>query len=202
MSKKARSRHVLQSARSKAITDTAQYIVMAMVIAALALVLQGFFDPSGRLTQGIIPKSMQGVAGSVKAPGAVVDEVRSTVKLNNDGAPSAGGMRRLSDVLHLHRGPDAKSDGPADTKAVVVHHDPDTDGTLSTEVHAGEHDVVKKHAAAKRWEEMEEHEQHWWREKLVEAGMWTIEEGETILKGIFFGQAGALIGRVAAEALG
>lgn len=178
-------------------------MVMAMIVAAVALLLQGFFDPTGQVTRGFIPASVQGVARKVQGPGGVAyDELRSAVSLNNDGTQGARATRRLSDVLHLHRRSDGESEGPAIEKALVVHHDPDTDGALSTEVHAGEHDVVKKHTAAKRWEELEEHEQHWWREKLVEAGMWTIEEGETILKGIFFGQAGALIGRVAAEALG
>ena len=201
ISKKEKSRYALQNARSRAVTDVAQYIAVAMIVAAMALVLQGFLDPEGHLTKGIIPESIRNSAGRMRAPG-VVGHAKNAAKLNDAGSPAAKATHRLRDLLHLHGRSGEEPDVADSGKALVVHHDSEADGTLSTEVHEGEHDVVKKHTEAKRWEELEEHEQHWWREKLVDAGMWTIEEGETILKGIFFGQAGALIGRVAAEALG
>ncbi|KAF1978487.1 hypothetical protein BU23DRAFT_595660 [Bimuria novae-zelandiae CBS 107.79] len=202
LSNKTSPRYVLQSARSRAIADTAKYIVIAMIVAAVALILQGFVDPDGSLTKGLIPESMQNAAKSVKAPGGVVHDVRSAANPNNADSPAAKATHRLRDLLHLHQHSPDSAQPPALQKALIVHHDADNDGALSTEVHEGEHDVVKEHTKAKRWEELEQHEQHWWREKLVEAGLWTIEEGETILKGVFFGQAGAIIGRVAAEVLG
>lgn len=201
-SKKPQSHYVLQSARSRAIADTARYMVIAMIIAAIAFMLQGFIDPEGNVSKSIRPGSTHNALKDVKA-GTVLENGRNVPILNNADSSVVKTTQRLRDLLHLHHhSSESAPDGQASKKALIVHHDPETDGKLSTEVHDGDHDVVKKHTDAKRWEELEEHEQHWWREKLVSAGIWTIEEGETILKGIFFGQAGALIGRVAAEALG
>lgn len=203
-SKKAGSCYVLQSARSKAIADGAKYAVIAVVIAAIALMLQGLLNTEGTLTQSLM-YSFHDAAESVKAPAAIVaDDVRSAANLNNADSPVAKAQHRLRDLLHAHIHSVTASE-PSSTppqKALVIHHDPDTDGSLSTEVHEGEHDVVKKHTEARKWEELDKHEQRRWKEKLADAGMWTIEEGETILKGIFFSEAGALVGRVAAGVIG
>ncbi|KAL1610454.1 hypothetical protein SLS60_002122 [Paraconiothyrium brasiliense] len=140
-----------------------------------------------------------------KVPAAnIVADVKRAANINNADSPVAKAQHRLRDLLHLHVDSVAASrpgSNPAQ-KALVVHHDPETDGSLSTEVHEGEFDVVKKHTEAKKWEELDKHEQRRWKEKLADAGMWTIEEGETILKGIFFSEAGALVGRVAAGVIG
>lgn len=53
---------------------------------------------------------------------------------------------------------------------------------------------MKKHAAARKWEELSHEERNQWKEKLSDAGMWAVGEGETILKSIFFGQLGGAIG--------
>ena len=79
----------------------------------------------------------------------------------------------------------------------MIHDDHESEGTLSTEVHAGDEEVLKKHVAARKWDELSEKERRIWKKKLSEAGMWAVGEGETILKSIFFGQIGGVIGHVA-----
>lgn len=200
LSKKPKSRYILQSARSRALTETAKYIVIAMIVAAVALILQGFVDPEGALTRSIVPQSLQNAATRLKPMGAVANDARSAVEMNNADSPIAKTSNRLRDLLHLHRSADS-ADKPV-PKAVVVHHDPDADGSLSTEVHGDAEDVVKAHTEAKRWEELSKGEQKKWKDKLINAGMWAVEEGETVLKGIFFSEAAGLVGRVAQEVIG
>lgn len=44
------------------------------------------------------------------------------------------------------------------------------------------------------WDDLTEHEKEKWRRRLTEAGEWAAEQGEAILKGIFFGEIGGQIG--------
>jgi prolactin regulatory element-binding protein len=199
LAKKAGSRHVLQTAGRKAVTETARYLVIAMIVAAVALMLQGFVDPAGDYTKSWVPESLQNAAKEFVPPGVAIHEAREAVRFNNANSPIAKTGHRLAEILHLHR---STEDSAASQKALVVHIDPETDGKLSTEVHEGHVDVVKKHAEAKRWEELSKGEQMEWKEKLAHAGMWAVEEGETVLKGIFFGQLGGVIGGVAQGVLG
>lgn len=202
-SSKPDSAYVLQSARSKAIAEGAKYLVIAMVVAAIALMLQGLLGNGDSMTRNLV-YSMRDISENAPAPAAIVSDLKSAADLDNADSPVAKAQHRLRDLLHLHihsvTASQPSSNPPS--KALVIHDDPETDGTLSTEVHEGEHDVVRKHTEAKRWEELDTHAQRRWKQKLADAGLWTIEEGETILKGIFFSEAGALVGRVAAGMLG
>jgi prolactin regulatory element-binding protein len=202
-SSKADSAYVLQSVRSKAIAEGAKYLVIAMIVAAIALMLQGLMGNGDSMTRNLV-YSMRDIGENVPAPAAVVEDVKRAADLSNADSPVAKAQHRLRDLLHLHIHSVTASEpssGPPQ-KALIIRHDPEADGALSTEVHEGEHDVVRKHAEAKRWDELDAQQQGRWKQKLADAGMWTIEEGETILKGIFFSEAGALVGRVAAGVIG
>ncbi|KAF2444662.1 hypothetical protein P171DRAFT_472694 [Karstenula rhodostoma CBS 690.94] len=202
-SSKPDSAYVLQSARSKAIADGAKYVVIAMVVAAIALMLQGLLGSGDSMTRSLV-YSMRDISENAPAPAAIVSDVKSAVDFNNADSPVAKAQHRLRDLLHQHIysvTASALSSNPP-SKALVIRLDPETDGALSTEVHEGEHDEVRKQTEAKRWDELDTHAQRRWKQKLADAGMWTIEEGETILKGIFFSEAGALVGRVAAGVIG
>ena len=49
----------------------------------------------------------------------------------------------------------------------------------------------------KKWEELQKHEKEVWKKRLIDAGEWAIEEGESVLKGIFFSGLGAAVGAAA-----
>lgn len=165
-----------------------------MVVAAMALMIQSLIDPEGRLTQGLVPSSLQNMAGKTFGEGH--RSKRHAAVLNNVDTPAMKAERRIRDLLHLHN-PPMGSTTSQDEKAIVIHHDPESGGTLSTEVHDGHEAVLKKHAEARRWDELSKEEQKIWKTKLADAGMWAVGEGETILKSIFFGQIGGLVGQVA-----
>jgi prolactin regulatory element-binding protein len=170
-----------------------------MITAAVALMIQTLVDPEGHLTRGIIPASLQNAA--VKTFGETHRANRQAAILNNVNTPAVRVERRLRDLLHLDNPPPG-SDSPQSEKALIIHHDPDTDGTLSTEVHDSHKAVLMKHDTAKRWDELSAEDQQLWKKKLQDAGMWAVEEGETIFKSIFFGQIGGLVGQVAQGVLG
>jgi len=178
--------------------SAATYAVIAVVVAALALMLQSLIDPEGNLTKSIVPVSLQNTAG--KTFGEAHRAKRHAAALNNANTPAIKVERRIRDLLHLHN-PPIDSESPQTEKALVIHHD--SGNELQTEVHEGGHEsVLKKHTEAKKWDELSEEDQLRWKEKLQDAGMWAAHEGETILKSIFFGQIGGLVGQVAQGVLG
>jgi prolactin regulatory element-binding protein len=200
------SRYVLQTARSRNIFTAATYLVIAMVVAVMALLIQSLIDPEGSLTEGILPASLSNAASHHKTFGETLRDKRHGAVLNNADSPVIKTSQRIADLLHLHLPhvlSDTHSSDPSpQQKALVIHHDPESDGTLSTEVHEGDEAVLKRHATAKRWGDLSKEERKLWKEKLSDAGMWAVGEGETILKSIFFGQIGGMIGQVAEGVLG
>ena len=67
---------------------------------------------------------------------------------------------------------------------------------LDTELHHSEKDLVRQ-GKVRKWEDLGSREKRGWLRKLEDAGVWAAEEGETVLKGIFFGElAGAVAGAV------
>lgn len=140
------SRHVLQTAQSRNMFTAATYLVGAMVVAVIALLLQSLVDPDGNLTKSILPASLQNAAGQYKTFGETLREKRHQAVLNNADSPVVKTSQRIADLLHIHlphvlsdetNSPDCSSE----QKALVIHHDPESDGTLSTEVHAGDEEV-------------------------------------------------------------
>lgn len=202
------SRHVLQTAQSRNLFTAATYLVIAMIVAVIALLTQSLVDPQGNLTRGLLPASVQNAAGQHGTFGEMVREKQLSAALNHAHPPVVKSTQRIVDVLDMHlphvlSGADAPAhdaDGPA--KALVVHDNGEADGTLSAEVHDDHAAVVSKHGAVKQWDQLSKEEQALWKRKLSEAGMWTVGEGTTILKSIFFGQIGGLVGQAAAGVLG
>lgn len=197
-------RYVLQTARSRHMFTAATYLVVAMVVAAMALMIQSLIDPEGHLTRAIVPSNWQNAAGQHKTFGESLREKRHQAVLNNQDSPIVQTTERIADLIsahlpHLLKEPD-ESDSSVDVvsqqKALVIH-DSESEGTLSTEVHDDHDTVLQQHAEARKWDELSKEERKLWKTKLQDAGIWAVEEGETILKSIFFGQIGGLVGQVA-----
>ncbi|KAJ4378080.1 hypothetical protein N0V83_000911 [Neocucurbitaria cava] len=135
-------------------------------------------------------------------------EKRHNAILNNADSPIVKTSHRIADLLHLHlphvlSSEDSQpSSADKQHKALVIHHDAETDGALSTEVHDSHEAVLEQHAQAKKWDDLSKEQKKLWRTKLQDTGIWAVEEGETILKSIFFGQIGGLVGQVAEGVLG
>ncbi|MCJ1392548.1 hypothetical protein MMC18_005416 [Xylographa bjoerkii] len=82
------------------------------------------------------------------------------------------------------------------SKAILVR---DSGSSLSTELHNDRSAVGE---IGKPWEELTKEQRELWKTRLIEAGEWSLDQGETVLKGIFFGQIGALVGGVVGGMMG
>ena len=86
---------------------------------------------------------------------------------------------------------------------VIQHHASDSDSDSQSASKAGKVKASLHHpdapkSGAKKWEDLSHKEKETWKERLVHAGEWAIEEGESVLKGVFFGGiaqgVGAMVG--------
>lgn len=77
-------------------------------------------------------------------------------------------------------------------KGIIVRDLEHLGGEVSAELRH-EAEIVKE-GTLKKWEHLTQKEQRTWKQKLKDAGQWTEKQGETVLKGVFFGQLGALVG--------
>lgn len=109
--------------------------------------------------------------------------------------------QRLLDLLHLHHKENKHL--PEPEKKVVVITVPEAEGAapLAAQVHADTAEVLVKGSEARKWEDLSEKQQKRWKDRLTEAGQWSADYGETILKGVFFSEVAGAVGRAAAEAL-
>ncbi|MCJ1380714.1 hypothetical protein MMC17_003822 [Xylographa soralifera] len=82
------------------------------------------------------------------------------------------------------------------SKSILVR---ESGSSLSTELH---NDRCTVGELGKPWEELTKDQKDLWKTRLIEAGEWTYEEGETVLKGVFFGQIGGLVGGIVGGMMG
>lgn len=95
------------------------------------------------------------------------------------------------------------------TQAVLLHltdeHDdehPEGEVSLAASQHDGEESVEQlKAGGAKEFHELGEADQEKWRRRLVRAGQWSRDEGETILKGILFSEYAGVVGGALRDAI-
>ncbi|KAG6013376.1 hypothetical protein E4U43_007323 [Claviceps pusilla] len=57
---------------------------------------------------------------------------------------------------------------------------------------------AESHGPGRRWEQLGDDEQHAWKERLREAGAWTQSMGESVFKGVLFGELAGMVGRAVA----
>ncbi|CAD0114846.1 unnamed protein product, partial [Aureobasidium uvarum] len=136
-------------------------------------------------------------ASSVSSAASSVSSVAPSVVSAASSAVASPGVR-IADLLDMHFALPGGSEN-ADDKAVIVR---DQGEGKSLAVHMGDKkEYMKQDQKARHWHELNNEEQHVWRQRLVDAGHWTIEEGETILKGVVFSSWAGFVGRVAGEVI-
>ncbi|KAL9611447.1 MAG: hypothetical protein Q9167_003921 [Letrouitia subvulpina] len=52
-----------------------------------------------------------------------------------------------------------------------------------------------------KWEDLSHKEREMWKKRLQEAGAWAVDEGEAVLKGVFFGQMAGFVGEAVRGAM-
>ncbi|EEH36932.2 hypothetical protein PAAG_07350 [Paracoccidioides lutzii Pb01] len=92
------------------------------------------------------------------------------------------------------------SNEPTPVKIIIVEHPHDTEQVSITtapyDINDGDNEKARE---TRKWEDLHEHERKAWRDKLSAAGHWAIEEGEAILRGLFFGQIAGVGGAVGGD---
>ena len=66
------------------------------------------------------------------------------------------------------------------------------DHAISSHLHHSEAEILE-HGNVREWDDLHEHEKSRWLKKLENAGVWATGQGETVLKGIFFGELAGVV---------
>lgn len=86
-------------------------------------------------------------------------------------------------------------DSPSD---IIVQHD-ENSKSLSADVRDANTMIGDAH---KKWEDLEADERETWKRRLIDAGEWAVEEGEAVLKGVFFQSVKLAVGAAAEYGMG
>lgn len=183
-------------------SETAQMtfsvLVSIIVVALGAFFIQAFTEIRGGTppylgaTNWLSPRVKDWIARpymfeNMNAP--VITTNLPSVEHVRDAVPGVEDIKTQLGLRHLLKW---RLSGDTAGKAIMVRNE----GTdISAEVHDHE-GIVRREA--KRWEDLEEHERQGWRRKLSETGHWVAEEGEAILKGVFFSEIAGAIGQAVA----
>jgi hypothetical protein len=85
----------------------------------------------------------------------------------------------------------------AEDGVIVVNHSPEGEDGVSARLHDEEHGPH----GGKTWEELEHKQREVWKQKLKEAGHWTEDMGETVFKGVVFGELAGAVGQAVGQAV-
>lgn len=170
--------------KSQAPTLTSWLIFSAVGFAIIGAVLQGFLEIKG-LTPSVIGARHVAPARWVKPLHPAVrpawhGEEDLAVKEPEEIATTTGNGGLLTDLV---MGQIAKGGGKVvlspDGEVKIDKHDAETGG-------------------AKAWEDLPAVQKVAWKKALSKAGKWSEETGETVLKGVLFGEIGGAIGNMVA----
>lgn len=179
-----RPSHYVVAVKSQAPTLTSWLIFSAVGFALIGAILQGFLEIKG-LTPSVIGARHVAPTGWVRPLHPAVrpawhGDEDLAVKEPEEVATTTGNGGLLTDLL---MGQIAKGGG-----RVVISPD--------GEVKIDEHDAET--GGAKEWEELPPVQKVAWKKALSKAGRWSEEMGETVLKGVLFGEIGGAIGNMVA----
>ncbi|KAI9714825.1 MAG: hypothetical protein M1820_000114 [Bogoriella megaspora] len=164
-------------------------VISQLNLGGLKSQLSSSQDPSVVGDQGAVPEIL-----SKQKLADLVQEVSSSVIPESGSAPPGDEGSAASP------GTNTEPETRASQAVIVREHAPDE---LRLDVHpnAGEYLASEQGSSAKKWEDLEPHQQAAWREKLVKAGHWALEEGDTVLRGILFSEWAGIVGEAARAAM-
>ena len=129
--------------------------------------------------------------GAKTAAGHAQQSVVEAAAQARNSIVSAQEKLGLRDLLSRRSSPNAKSVSSQNSASdIMVRHD-EASKALSADVRDADNVIEETH---KKWEELEQHERETWKRRLVDAGEWAVEEGEAVLKGVFFQNIALAVG--------
>ena len=178
--------------------------VLTVVILIMAFIGQTFMEAKSITTPvlGIkeyLPKSW--TTPLLKDIGRIVDSDVNTepVPQATTDADATLNSNNIEGLLADARKPSEGED--AQQRVVIKHHDDASTGSEGLpDLHVGLHDE-EAHGPATPWEELPDRERELWKARLKKTGHWVEDMGETIFRGVLFGEIGGAIGNIIGEAM-
>ncbi|KAF2761396.1 hypothetical protein EJ05DRAFT_536176 [Pseudovirgaria hyperparasitica] len=200
--KKHGSPYVLYTGASNLLEQGAGLFVLGFAFLVSLLLLQSYINAKGGQEIRIFPQQVLDIMSNLRPAGDRFhpsnQPVQQQVIPGVDDIPIAKIRHSLRDLLPHRRAKDL--DEHLEDKAIVVTSSEDEPHKVDTDIH---HDLEELAANEnlKKWEDLSKHEKEIWKNRLSKAGQWAANEGETVLKGVFFGELAGMVGRAAAEAI-
>lgn len=216
--------YVLRSSiRSEAAQITLSVLISALAIALGAFFLQAFTEIRGGTPEYLGAKGWLNsrVHGYIARPYMFEDlaipsssplppslSTSQTEQIKTAANPIATEKLGLRHLLSQRKqkpstepddtGSDSNSESESDSETDIIIVSSHEDGaSISADV--GKNSAPshpQQHRQARKWEDLAEEEREGWKRKLVEAGEWAVEEGESVLKGVMFSGLAGVVGDV------
>lgn len=172
--------------KSKAPSNRALVIALSVMVLILAIIGQGIREMYGGAqpivhAQKFLP-SWHGTLRSPEHPPAAFLAEEFVSKLLGDKQPQAG------ETLVIREADVAPTDVEVDSEP------PSNSIEAVRDIQLDVHDP-SIHGPGKTWEELGEEQKEAWKARLMEAGAWTQSMGESVFKGILFGELAGAVGR-------
>ena len=150
-----------------------------------------FEQPGGHAASDIERSGKSIVEGPKRAARHAQQSVAKVTHQARASVAAANKKLGLRDLLSRRRSPDPKTASlKGSASDIVVRHD-EANQALSADVRGSNTLIEETH---KKWEELEQHERETWKKRLIDAGEWAVEEGEAVLKGVFFQNIALAVG--------
>ncbi|KAK8170128.1 hypothetical protein IWX90DRAFT_384245 [Phyllosticta citrichinensis] len=223
--RKPYSRYVLTRPRRavSAVIDTGfPVLVIGFALLVTLLLFQSYIDIRSNAngypnTIQLVPESLRSALARMNVPlppGARVPQINVSPTEASASLASVGieatekakaSVFRLKDILQQYS-IYPSSDSNTDAKAIIIRQDssssPDEEEPrFETAVFDSTADAQRADPEAKQWDDLSEEQQQKWKQRLLAAGAWTVEEGETILKVVMWREVAKFVGGVVNEAL-
>jgi prolactin regulatory element-binding protein len=202
--KKRDSRYILtdSSRTSSIINGGSSLLVIAVMLVVSLLLFQSYIQSQSEgASIQLLPQSWQNALDTYRQRAVEISSpLTRRVQNAEDVMAESKPGHYILDLLHTHH----KSHHlPDPEKKAIILSAPGEGTEISHEVlpAGGTEAVLAQDANLKKWEELSKTQQKRWKDKLVGAGAWSADYGETIFKGVFFSEIAGAVGRAAAEAL-
>ncbi|TVY47981.1 hypothetical protein LOCC1_G001697 [Lachnellula occidentalis] len=191
-----------------ALPSTAAAWGMAIVVSTLAILLgavfiQGLLEVRGGVPVWInarnhVPLRLQEIVGRPYEFPSGYNSIPTSVSSGYNhhlGVPTdsseSGSALRLPEFFEKMKG------GAPDDVYVITHYDSPDGQDNGVKAHLHDEEMHGPHGG-KTWDDLQHEQRESWKQKLKEAGYWAEDMGETILKGVVFGELAGVVGQAVA----
>lgn len=189
-----RPRYVLVTPGPSEILQTIFSVIMALVVIALgAFFLQAFTEIRGGIPEVLgakewLPPRLRDLIAKPYMFAEGQPQQHRVYSLKWFDSPSTTSQTSEPPVVQTSLPLQSLLSSKDDSQTLVVQ---DHGEDVRVQAHTGE----EGRSNARKWEDLPLDEREAWKTKLVDAGHWAVEEGEAILKGVFFGELAGFVGR-------